>query len=266
MVSNHIGKKITSIRICKNKVVIYFSKEKVDVSKEMYSSLFLYKGKILDLDIINTLKNSLNEEKFLKYSLNLINKHYYSTYQIKQKLIKKGANKIIINNIVKYLKDNKLLDDKELTLNYIDSLSKEYYGKLRIKKILISKGLDCSFIDEYLTKEKEEEKCKTYYPIGVKKFLNKPDEKQRESIVRHLINKGYEIDVINKTLRELFKDNKVNNCSNLEKDFYAALKAYKSKYESPRELKKHIIDKLRRKGYKYNEIMKLMEEIEYDIY
>ena len=158
------------------------------------------------------------------------------------------------------------MDDKELTLNYIDSLSKEYYGKLRIKKILISKGLDCSFIDEYLTKEKEEEKCKTYYPIGVKKFLNKPGEKQRESIVRHLINKGYEIDVINKTLRELFKDNKVNNCSNLEKDFYAALKAYKSKYESPRELKKHIIDKLRRKGYKYNEIMKLMEEIEYDIY
>lgn len=261
---NPTGKKITSIRIYKNKVVIYLSKEKIDISKETYASMYLYKGKELSFDTINKLKSSLNEEVYIKYALKLISRRYYSSHLLKEKLLAKGANRYIVNKTIKYLKDNKLLDDKELTINYIESLSNSYYGINRIKSYLFKKGLDYSLCNTFLNKEKEIEKCKAYYPIAIKKFISYPINKQKESISRHLLTKGYELDVIKTVLKDEFKYKTSNNSSSLNKDALKAYNMYKDKYDNPYEINKHVIDKLKRKGYSYKDIKIAMEEINYD--
>lgn len=264
MASNHTGRKITSVRVCKNKVVLYLRGEKLDISKEIYSSMYLYKDKEINDETYKLLKQSINEDAYLKYALKLLNRKYYSIHQMKEKLILKGADYKIANNVIKYLKDNKLLDDRALAISYIESMSNMFYGKNRIKQKLMDKGVDYKVVDEILNENAEIEKCKRYYPVAFKKFANVPSIKKKMSIQNHLLHKGYDINVTKIVLRDLFKDNMSDNLDSLKKEFLKVYMHYEDENDNMYDVKKHVIEKLLRKGYKYRDIKKVMEEVNND--
>lgn len=265
MESKRIGRKITSIRVCKNKVVLYFSGSKLDISKEAYASSYLYKGKIIEDKEYNLLKKSIDESTYLTYALKLLSVHYYSSTKMREKLYKKGANAKVVDKTLKYLKDNKLIDDDELARNYADSMSNAYYGKNRIKQKLIEKNLDASFLNEYIKIEDEIDRCSTYYSLVDKKFNKLPSLKRRESIYRHLLNRGYEINVIKTALRDNFISYKENETDGIRKCLLEALKRGKRKYQEDRDIRKYVIETLKRKGYKYKDIISCMsQEEEYE--
>lgn len=264
MASKHTGRKISSIRVCKNKVVLYLCGEKLDISKEIYSSMYLYKGKEINDETYKILKQSINEDTYLKYALKLLSRKDYSIHQLKERLILKGANYQTINNVIKYLKDNKLVDDGLLAISYVESMSNMFYGKNRIKRKLMEKGIDYKVVDEMLNDNIEIEKCKKYYPTAIKKFASVPSVKKKISIQNHLLNKGYDINVIKTVLRDLFKEETSNNLDTLKKEFTKAYTYYKDENDNIYDVKKRVIEKLLHKGYKYSDIIKIVEEMEND--
>lgn len=262
--SRHTGRKISSIRVCKNKVVLYLSGDKIDISKEAYSSAYLYKGKVLTDNEYSSMKKSIDESTYLTYALKLLGKHYYSSYAMKDKLYKKGANKKVVDKTLKYLIDNKLINDDELAVNYADSMSNSFYGKNRIKEKLKEKKLNYEFIDNYLTYEIELEKCNNYYKFAIKKFASLPNVKRRDSMYRHLVNKGYDVSVVKKVILDQFSYNEKDDLLDLEKALKTALNKARERFENYYDVRKYVFDTLKRKGYKYTDIKKCMEEMEYE--
>lgn len=260
------GKKISAIRVCKQKVVLYFKGNKIDISKEAYTSTYLYVGKVLDNKEYLKLKKSFDESTYINYAINLVTKHYLSTAVLKDKLYKKGASKKEVDKTIKYLIDNKLLDDEQLKISYIESMSNALYGKNRIYQKLIDKKLNVDNFTDLIDKEKEIENCSKYYELISKKYDSYSLVKKREKIFQALLVRGYDNETTKSVINKLFVYTRDNDKVNIEKDYKKVInKAYRL-YDNQYDINEYVINTLKRKGYKYSDIRNVMKENDYGTY
>ncbi|MDI6689015.1 MAG: regulatory protein RecX [Actinomycetota bacterium] len=99
--------------------------------------------------------------KALNYALKLLEYRARSTYEIKDRLLRKGYEQETIDFVVAKLKDIGLLDDVAFTKNLInDRIHNKNYGKKRIQAELTSRGICAELIEEELSNYKEEDETK----------------------------------------------------------------------------------------------------------
>ena len=261
MPSKSSGKTILKIKVNKKDVVISFTdREKLRLSLEVLANFYLYEGKTLSYKEINAMKSLSEKASLLKYAMSLLSKGHYSEWKMREKLYNKEASKKDVDDVIRILKNNDLINDKMLALDLVEYGNERNLGKNKIIQELSNKGL----FDEVISKCKfpeslERKKALNNLPKLERRYAKYPYEQKRQHIYRALLSLGFDNDIALETLNKMSLPKSKDEYNKLEKDFDKVLATQKRKYEGY-ELKNKVIVSLRNKGYKMKDILNIWEK------
>lgn len=260
MSSSKSGKKITGIYLGKEKVIIKFSDEKMNISKSAYLEMMLYEGKELSDKEIKKIKDIDELDKYLTSAKKYVLASLRSEKEVKDKLLNIGAKPRQINHIVNELKKYSLIDDASLMKDLIDNASYKNYGEARIKEILYKKGISKELIDPYSFEDRSElSKAKRLLPSLEKKFSKYNYRLMKEHIYQALLRYGYSYEVANKVIENVKSNDTKHELEILKKDYLKVKNRYIKKYNKD-EVDFKINQYLLSKGYRQTDINKIKGE------
>ena len=263
MPSKSAGKTITKINFTKKGVSVFFSKQRISISKDAYVNSFLYVGKTLSDKEINELTKETRLNKLFSYSLSLLKKGHLSEWKLREKLYAKEASKSDVDYIIKRLKMNNLIDDHMLALDYVEYASEKNIGKNKIIQNLKEKGIFDSEIEKIHFKDSEERrKANDLLPLLEKKYQREPYNKKKSHIYQTLISRGFNESIALSTVEKIKGIDEKDESNKIKKDYEKVYRRLSSRYED-NELKEKIFKALKNKGYRYKDIQKVMEQYDY---
>lgn len=257
------NKVVTSIKKHKKKrqYEVSFGLEKFLLSEDTFTDFYLYVGKEISPKDFIALKNEANNNDAYAYTLNLLSKGRYSTYEIKKKLQDK-YNLEKPYQIIERLKKNGLLDDKEYAIEYKEEKESQLYGSERIKDDLLHKKMVSEEIVNSLSFNKERDNVVKRANYIEKKFDRYPLKEKKRKAVDALIRRGYPASLALEATSS-YKENTQKSNDSFEKDFASLSKRYKTKY-SGYAYRDYLFQALYRRGYSSELIKEKMEEDIYD--
>jgi len=253
---------ISKIKEKENCAVLYIGKNTITVSIDDYFKYGLRNLKGLDDFLYEELKN--HEKLFLAYNscLRKLSIREHSAKQIKTHLYNKfDLEDEQVDSLINKLKDYDLLNENRYASSLVSSGNYDDKSYNAIKNKMIADGLNSSLIEETLHYDYDEE-LKKAIKIASKansSIKNKATDYKKTTILNRLISLGFSYDI---------GKNAVNNigiiCDNegalLDKEFKKALNKYSKKYDSY-DLRNHIYAYLKQKGFKSNDIITVLEEL-----
>ena len=253
---------IKDIKVNKNRVILTFNDDsKLDVSHHAYTEFYLYVGKSLSKQEIQKIKDLTDLNDGLNYALSFLKKSIYTESTIRGKLIKKDYSKNIIDSIIKFLKNNDLINDKAYIQDYLEYSNETLIGKNKILQDLKNKGIneiDLKRIKFSISKETK--KANALLPSLEKKYCSYNQESKKKHIYDALIRKGFDLEIANSVIKNININTEQDEFKKLEKDFNKLIISLKRKELEPKEIKNKVFESLKRKGYKTKDINKIMEE------
>ena len=260
--SKSSGKIIVKLKVNKKNVVITFSdKSKLSLVPEVMGNFYLYEGKTLDNKAIKELVTFNASASLMKYAISLLKKNHYSEWKMREKLYaKEGANKPAVDQVIKVLKSNDLINDKMLILDTIEYGNERNIGKNKIIADLANKGVFSENLSSIsFPYNNEKKKALNNLPKLEKKYSKYSYEQKKQHIYRSLLSLGFDNDVALEALNHLSKPVEKDELDKLKKDFDKTYLRYKNKYEGY-ELKNKVISYLKNKGYKTKDILSRWEK------
>ncbi len=262
MPSKSSGKQIVKLKINKKNVIITFSdKSKLTCVPEVMGNFYLYEGKLLDHKAINEIVSFNNSASLMKYALSLLKKNHYSEWKLREKMYtNKEASKKDVDNVIRALKENDLINDKMLILDTIEYGNERNIGKNKIIADLAKKGIFSENLSSISFPYNVERKKahNNLYKLE-KKYDKYSYEQKKQHIYRNLLSLGFHNDIAFEALNFLSKPVEKEEKNKLDKDFVKIYIHFKNKYEGY-ELKNKVITSLRNKGYKTKDILNKWEK------
>ena len=225
------------------------------LDEDLFTDYYFYVDKDIDEDEYETIKQKSNLIKEKNYLISLLSKKNYSTNEIIFKLKNKNISNDNINYLIEYLQNNNLLNDENYFNEYIECLNLKNYGYYKIKEKLIQKGFKQEL--EY-NKNIEFEKINNILPALIKKYNKESQNKKIILIKNSLLNSGFDFDLINEVLKKINIASYEEEISNLKRDYNLIF--IKSQNKPENERTNYIINKLKMKGYKYNDIIMVVNQ------
>ena len=252
--------KIKKIKILKNKVTIsFYDHDKLELDKDVFTNFYLYEGKEVSKKELNKIE-SFNQSIYLwNYALKLRQKKLYSEYAMREKLYAKGGKKEEVDEVIKRLKKNDLIDDNAYIEDFIEYCNSLLYGKEKIISKLLEKGIFMEKISKVsFPKAIEKKKAKALLPRLEKKYAKYNNIQKKNHIYQAYIQAGYESDIANEMINHISMASNKEENEKLKKDYQKVYTRLSKKYEK-KELKMKLMQNLLAKGYNINEVMKLIE-------
>lgn len=136
-------------------------------------------------------------------ALKLLNRYDKTKKEMRKYLIDKCVSPEVSDRVIEYLISYNFINDERYAKNYINrNICK--YGEKKIFFDLILKGLDEEFLKTEFLKISDEQKIETGVKICKKKYDSIKDKfegfKVRHKLFCHLINKGYDYDLVTKII------------------------------------------------------------------
>lgn len=149
--------------------------------------------------------------KALSKCMQMCSRKEYCTADIKEKLYNWEISDINVDKIINALIDQKFLNEERFVRAYVnDKIKFNHWGRKKISFYLKSKGVDSKLINTELAKldEQEYEKIvKIEIEKKLPKIKAKSDYERNGKLVNYLASKGFESDLVFKTLEKLKLDN-----------------------------------------------------------
>ena len=189
-----------------NLVILTISGEDFSISYDLYNDL-----KVSEEDEINfdTYKEILADDQYNKAKNLALSKISYSqktSFEIEKYLKDKEYSYDTIEKTIDFLKEYKLIDDSLYVKSYVnDKHNISRWPKNKIRYSLRSKRIADSLIDQYVDAIPHEEEYEKAYKLGIKKARNDFSIANKQKVYRHLASKGFEFDIINSVIGEIFK-------------------------------------------------------------
>ena len=214
-----------------------------------YEDLLAYVGKVLEVSEMLTLIAFASSCKTLKKLYKKIFNHSISAFEVKSKLRKDEVSEDHINLVIKKLKERNYLNEDDF-INHYKEIYQIKKGKEAFKRFLESKYISTKKINNALLEFEENEDFVYNYANNFIK--NKVGSKNilKQKLYANLINKGFEKSLINKVIDSLEFSNEDKN---LLIDAKKMIKKYPNDYYK-------VLNKLMIKGYKSNDIKKILKE------
>ena len=258
----NIDYKISKIKESNNYIVLYLDNdEKLYVSIETYFKHNLANLKGFDNKTYELLKKE--ENLILGYNavLKKLSVKDHSIKQIKDFLyLKRKLNSDEVNKIIDKLIQYNLLDDEKYCIERINYLNEQLFSIKQIKNKLKNEGISNELIEKYIVSDsnKEYEKVNKLVNKYLNTIKNKSLNAKKQLILNKVVNLGFNYDDVKMAIDSL--NIKVDNEYELLKKEYLKIKnKYQRKYESY-DLKYRISGYLMNKGFKLEDINKVMEE------
>ena len=251
---------IKRIKILKSKVSIIFNNnEKLELDKEVYPNFYLYVGKDVSKKEYKEILEYNNDAKLLKYALNLRSKALYSEYKLREKLYNKGASKKSVDRIIKMMKSYDLINDKMLAEDLLEYYNSLNYGEKKIRHKLSEKGI----FDEDINKLRfpvsiERKKANNIFPKLEKKYDKYNYVQKKQHIYNAYLEQGFSSELALELSNKIVEKNNKDELDKLKID-YQKIKLRLSRKYQKKELKQKVLQALLAKGYKYNDILKVIE-------
>ena len=251
---------IKKIKILKNKVsIILDNGDKLSIDKEVYTNFYLYEGKELskkELEEINSLNNT---SKLLQYALRIRSKAIYSEYQMREKLYNKEASKKDVDKVIKTLKQYDLIDDDAYAYDLVEYYNSLNYGKNKIIHKLSDKGI----FDETINKLKfplslEKKKANNILNKLEKKYEKYNSSQKKSHIYNAYLQLGFDNDIASEMINKIKESSPKEENEKLKSDYQKVKIRLERKYKG-QELKQKIIQNLMQKGYRLNDIIKIVK-------
>lgn len=250
---------IKKIKVLKNKVSISFDNgEKLSIDKEVYTNFYLYEGKEIDKKEYNEIISLNNSSKLLQYALKIRSKSLYSEYQMREKLYKKEASKKDVDKVIKTLKNYDLIDDDAYAYDLMEYYNSLNYGKNKIIHKLSDKGI----FSENINKLKfpislEKKKANNLLSKLEKKYEKYNASQKKQHIYNAYLQLGFDSDIATEMTGKIKETNNKEEFNKLKSDYNKVKTRLERKYKG-KELKQKIIQNLMQKGYRLNDIIKLV--------
>lgn len=204
-------KKITSIEAQKNnkdRISVYLdNKFAFGLDMAIYLKYNLKKDMELEEDFIETILKAEESSKALNYAVNLLSRKDRTKKEIEDKLLEKGYDRGVIDNVLDKLKEYNYINDEVYCEKYInDKIKFSKYGKNKIKANLYAKGVDKNIISQKIIEIDNNLEYDRALALAHKKLpsLQKYEKiKIKSKLANHLVSKGFDYDVVNKVIREI---------------------------------------------------------------
>jgi len=182
----------------------------IEISLDLVLKFQLKKNEIISDEIFEKI---INEQKLIDAKQTAFN---YASYaprtkkQITEKLKSKKFSTVEIEQALIFLENFDLINDEKFAEFFIKNyFLKKKVGKLKIKNDLINKGISKEIATEAISKffpnEKAIEFAMTVADKKMRLLKKQPQEKQKQSLYNHLINKGFTFDEIKNVMSEIFR-------------------------------------------------------------
>ena len=260
MPSGNTGNKITSIRYCKNKVVITVNKLiRLELPHEVFTSFYIYKGKLLSDKEFSEINEKMINYALLSYARKLSFKKMYTERKMREKLYLKDANKKNVDAVIKELKKSNLIDDESYMNEYVEFANNKNVGKNKIVAKLKEKGVFSEKTNKLSFKEADEiRKARNRLPTLEKKYDKYNNVSKKDHIIKALISEGFDTDVAIEVAGEMKLNSSKSELEKLNRDYDTLYKRYSRKHVGE-ELRKKLFDGLMAKGYKAKDIVNIWE-------
>ena len=257
----------------KNDYILLKTKNPLQVNEEILVSLDTYyesgirKGDRVSLDIIDKLKENEKETIVYRSCLKRLANRDYTVKQMHDYIINNYDISIkLTDNIIEKLIKRGLLDDKKYALIRIDSLNAKLFSTKHMINTLRKDGVPDDIIDEVVNYEFDDElrkaiKLANKYQTTIK---NKSFNLKKQTIIRKLLNDGFSFETINDALDNVdFTEDLYGERDVLRKEANKLKLHYAKKYNGS-ALRNRVYNALASKGFNYDSIYAIINEMEWD--
>lgn len=181
------------------------------VSEDTLVKLRLRKGMEVDKEQLDYILEQEEINSCKAFGLKLLSHKARNEYEIKDKMTKKGFNEEAIRKAMKYLKEQKYINDEEYARSYVkDKVNIKKLGYVRIKNELFQKRIDSEIIEGTLSELIDiDAEYKRALELAEKKmsttYKNDDTQAAYRKLGGFLQRRGYSMDTIIKVLNEIFK-------------------------------------------------------------
>lgn len=266
MQSEKTGKyiEITKLKIKDDTVIIEYKDEECSKKIKILYSTFethpLNEGRI-DAKEFLFLLNTDKENKIRKYITNLMIKKPYSKKDVTIKCLNKfnDYDKELINQVIEDLEDDKIIDDHEFVLTYLEYFNSSYYGKYYIINYFKEKNIDNEILNSLeFNEEEEKKKARKYFELIKNKYVSSNYIKQKKKISDAMLRRGFDFSIINEVIKDIKVDKEKENKIFI-KDYLKAKDKY-SKIENKSIRKAKIVSSLVNKGYQFKMVIEYINK------
>lgn len=242
------------------------------------------KGETIDKQNIENIVNEDNYIKAKNSALHFLESSFKSAKQVIDKLTLKEFDVVTIGRVMAFLKEYDFIDDKRFVELFIKEKVRSS-GKNKIKFTLIKKGLPQELIEEGLNSITSEQQSLTALKLGEKKIAilfksEKDTRKLYKKTADYLVRNGFDFEIVSEVLSIVIKNYNTEETLDevISKDTYEenylklhelASKRYNIliKSDPPKiKLYKKLGDYLLRRGFKWDEIKKVLRDLINDDY
>lgn len=130
------------------------------------------------------------------------------TADIRNKILKQGFSSEEAEYMVRYLQENKYIDDSRYARAYaVDKVRFSGWGRMKVRMGLRAKGMGDSVISqalEYISQSDYDDALNRVMKAKAK-GLDLKDVKDRQKLYSHLVSRGFESNLIIDAMRQLMK-------------------------------------------------------------
>lgn len=267
---HHYCYKVISITPEKNRqytVVFQFDHHQIllTLSGQVIERYGLSVGQVVDREELDALKDQEQVSKAYKLALKYLTYKDYTYAKMQKKLMDNGDfDDIQVEMTMDLLMQKNLIDDVEYTQSYFQKAMRMGLGMNKIIYHLKKEGVSPFIIDEFLEEYSQDLEYDKAVEL-VEKLYNenttRPQYALIQTIRNKLFNKGFSQEVVEKAIENFdFSIPKEHTMNLLKKEYSRVYNRYKNRYQS-HLLKSKIINFLVQKGYEYDDVLEIIEQL-----
>ena len=185
----------------------------------------------------------------------------YSPSKLREYLLKKNKNKIVVDQVIKKLEKYQLLNEDELIERIIEYCDSKHYGYNRIILMLKDRQISLNKINNVkLDHQRETKEAVEQAKRLVKRYKKKNTVNLRQSVYSSLIRYGFSEDLASLESSKV-SNSPSNELNMLKLDYSKLISRYSLKLKG-KELENKLVKCLLSKGYRINDIKKVIKEVD----
>ncbi|MCM0598681.1 recombination regulator RecX [Periweissella fabalis] len=170
------------------------------VSETVLIKFNLFKGRELTKALIEEIKQADQEAKALQTAYVYLSQQLRSRYEVKQKLQLAEINTVTIENILKRLTEERLIDDVAFAQSFVRTIANtSIKGPKVIQQLLYQKRITNDVIEialtEYSIELQLENATKLYFQLA-KRYQKLAGFAKQQKIQQAMLQKGYDMEII----------------------------------------------------------------------
>ena len=164
-------------------------------------------GKLIDEKDLKKITSQEELNRGQAYAFMLLGYRERSLHEIRMRMRRKGYQEKLIEEVIKYLKDRDLINDKRFARLWAESRIKKGYGSWRIKSELEQKGVNREMADEILKDLYSgiDEVQVALDLVKKKRWVSQEPQKLTERVSNLLSRRGFSFEVISNVVEKVHK-------------------------------------------------------------